>query len=197
MQQHGDAVAGRKIEIILRDDSGVADNARRLIQEMIVNDKVDVCGIGITPCAGRSPRRDRGEESDARHELGASITTTKSPYFVRAGFLLSQQSWILAEWAAKNGSKRVVHIGQRMGARRRSRDRIQDALYPSWRRDLGIDPHFRLPIPTSRRSCSALPTSSRTPPSSTSPAPRRPIFAKQFAERGLAKSGIKIIGPAT
>ena len=42
MQQHGDTVAGRKIEIIVRDDGGVADNARRIVQEMIVNDKVDI-----------------------------------------------------------------------------------------------------------------------------------------------------------
>src|SRR6202162_4761176 len=40
-QQHGDTVAGRKIELTMRDDGGVADNARRIIQEMILNDKVD------------------------------------------------------------------------------------------------------------------------------------------------------------
>ena len=40
LQQHGNMVAGKKIEMILRDDAGVADNARRLVQEMIVNDKV-------------------------------------------------------------------------------------------------------------------------------------------------------------
>src|SRR3974390_1833140 len=51
MQQHGDSVAGRKIELIIRDDGGLADNARRLIQEMIVNEKVDMLGIGITPTA--------------------------------------------------------------------------------------------------------------------------------------------------
>ena len=56
MQQHGDTVAGRKIELIIRDDGGVADNARRLVQEMIVNDKVDIVGAGITPTAPcRSP----------------------------------------------------------------------------------------------------------------------------------------------
>ena len=43
VQQHGDMVAGRKIEIIVRDDAGVADNARRIVQEMIVNEKVDIC----------------------------------------------------------------------------------------------------------------------------------------------------------
>src|SRR5271156_666076 len=50
MQQHGDTVAGRKIELMIRDDGGVGDNARRLVQEMIVNDQVDIVGAGITPC---------------------------------------------------------------------------------------------------------------------------------------------------
>src|SRR5262249_47333114 len=49
MQQHGNMVAGKKIELILRDDAGVADNARRLVQEMIVNDKVQIIAGGITP----------------------------------------------------------------------------------------------------------------------------------------------------
>ena len=49
VQQHGDIVAGRKIEIIVRDDGGVADNARRIIQEMIISEKVGLVGIGITP----------------------------------------------------------------------------------------------------------------------------------------------------
>ena len=51
IQQHGDTVAGRKILLTIRDDGGVADNARRLIQEMIVDQKVDILGIGITPSA--------------------------------------------------------------------------------------------------------------------------------------------------
>ena len=49
VQQHGDIVAGRKIEIIVRDDGGVADTARRIVKEMIVNEKVGLLGIGITP----------------------------------------------------------------------------------------------------------------------------------------------------
>ena len=49
VEQHGNVVAGRKIEIVVRDDGGVADNARRIVQEMIVNDKVALIGIGITP----------------------------------------------------------------------------------------------------------------------------------------------------
>src|SRR5258706_16381337 len=49
LQHHGNTVAGKKIEIILRDDAGVADNARRLVQEMIVNDKVHIIAGGLTP----------------------------------------------------------------------------------------------------------------------------------------------------
>ena len=48
---HGDAVAGRKLEIMVCDDGGVANNARRLVQEMIVNDKVGLIGIGTTLCS--------------------------------------------------------------------------------------------------------------------------------------------------
>jgi hypothetical protein len=49
VEQHGDAVAGRKLEIVMRDDGGVADNARRIVQEMIVRDKASLIAIGITP----------------------------------------------------------------------------------------------------------------------------------------------------
>lgn len=109
MSQHGDTVAGRKIELTIRDDGGVADTARRLIQEMIVNDKVDVLGIGITPTAlAVAPLATESKKATIVLTSGASVTTTKSPYFVRAGFLLSQQGWILGEWAAKNLS--LIHI---------------------------------------------------------------------------------------
>jgi branched-chain amino acid transport system substrate-binding protein len=49
VEQHGDMVAGRRLEILMRDDGGIADNARRIVQEMIVNEKVALIGIGITP----------------------------------------------------------------------------------------------------------------------------------------------------
>ena len=52
MQQNGDTVAGRKIELLIRDDAGVADNARRLAQELIVNDGVKIItGLNVTPIA--------------------------------------------------------------------------------------------------------------------------------------------------
>src|ERR1700720_2770241 len=52
MAQHGDTVAGKKIELIIRDDASVPDNTRRIAQELIANDKVTfLAGFGITPAA--------------------------------------------------------------------------------------------------------------------------------------------------
>jgi branched-chain amino acid transport system substrate-binding protein len=86
--EHGDVVAGRKLEITVRDDGGVADNARRLVQEMVVNDKVALIGIGTTPCPlAIAPLVTEAKIPTLVLSSGASITVTKSPYMVRAGFL--------------------------------------------------------------------------------------------------------------
>src|SRR6185437_10036948 len=109
--QHGASVAGRRIELMVRDVGGLADNARRIVQEMIVNQKVGLIGIGITPTSlAIAPLVTEAKIPTLVLSSGASITVTKSPYMVRAGFLQSQQAWMMAEWAAKNGSKRVVTL---------------------------------------------------------------------------------------
>ena len=52
MAQHGDTVAGKKIELIIKDDGAVPDNTKRIAQELIVNEKVAfVAGFGVTPAA--------------------------------------------------------------------------------------------------------------------------------------------------
>ena len=80
VEQHGDTVAGRKIEIILRDDAGVADNARRIIQEMIVNERVGLVGIGITPTSlAIAPLVTEARIPTLVLSSGASVTVTKSP----------------------------------------------------------------------------------------------------------------------
>ena len=65
MAQNGNTVAGRKVELIVKDDTGVPDTTRRIAQELVVNDKVDVlAGFGITPL-GPGDRADRDAEQDA------------------------------------------------------------------------------------------------------------------------------------
>jgi branched-chain amino acid transport system substrate-binding protein len=195
VEQHGDVVAGRKIEIVVRDDGGVADNARRIVQEMIVNDKVALIGIGITPTSlAIAPLITEARIPTVVLSSGASITVTKSPYMVRAGFVLAPQSWIMAEWATQNGSKRVV------------------TLVNDWATGIEAETAFRMRftqqggqiveairIPLANPDFAPFLQRIRDINPDTAfiyfPGPLAAAFAKQFAERGLANSGIKIIGP--
>ena len=195
MQQHGDTVAGRKIKLSIRDDRGVADVATRIVQDMIVNDQADILGIGITPTAlAIAPLVTQAKKVTLVIGSGASITTTKSPYFVRAGHILSPQSWILAEWAAKNGSKRVVTLVSDWAPGIEA-----ETAFTTRFRQVGgeIIQSFRVPLagpdfaPLLQRVGNLKPDTAFI----YFPGAQVPGFAKRFAERGLAKSGIKIIGP--
>jgi branched-chain amino acid transport system substrate-binding protein len=195
MQQHGDTVAGRKIELILRDDGGVADNAHRIVQEMIVNDKISILGMGITPSSmAVAPLVTEAKIPTFVMSSGASITVTKSPYMTRAGFILSPQSWTMAEWAAKNGTKRVVTLVNEWApgieaetAFKTRFTQVGGEIVESIRIPLA-NPDF---APFLQRISDLKPDTAFI----YFPGTQAPIFAKQFAERGLAKSGIKIIGP--
>jgi branched-chain amino acid transport system substrate-binding protein len=195
IQQHGTEVAGRKLELIIRDDGGVADNARRIVQDMIVNDKVGLIGIGITPTSlAIAQLVTEAKIPTLVLSSGASVTVTRSPYMVRAGFLQSQQAWIMAEWAFKNGSKRVV------------------TLVNDWAPGIESETAFRarfmqaggeiieaIRIPLANPDFAPFLQRVRDLNPDTAfiyfAGPQASIFAKQFAERGLANSGIKIIGP--
>lgn len=113
MKEHGDTVAGKKIQII-RKDSGAAgtapDVAKRLAQELIVRDKVDiVAGFSLTPDALASA--DVFTESKKMAVImnaATAIITAKSPYFVRVSIPLPQAMSALGTWAAKNGGAKKV-----------------------------------------------------------------------------------------
>ncbi len=67
--QHGDTVAGKKIQVIVKDDGAVAETTKRLAQELIVKDKVNfVAGFGLTPTAfAVSPLATEAKDSTGRH----------------------------------------------------------------------------------------------------------------------------------
>src|SRR5580704_4563447 len=92
MQQNGDTVAGKKIEIILKDDAAVPDNTKRLAQELIVNDKVNlIAGFGVTPAAlAAAPLATQAKIPEIVMAAGTSIITERSPYIVRTSFTLAQ-----------------------------------------------------------------------------------------------------------
>jgi branched-chain amino acid transport system substrate-binding protein len=195
MQQHGDTVAGKKIELIVRDDAGVADNARRLVQEFIVNDKVQIVGGGITPTVlSYGQLVTQAKIPTVVMISGASVTTTRSPYFVRTSFILSQSSWIMGEWAAKNGSKRVVTLVNEWAPGIESETAFKQRFT-----ELGGEIIESIRIPLANPDFSPFLQRIRDLNPDTAfiyfPGTQAAIFAKQFAERGLASSGIKIIGP--
>ena len=195
VQQHGDVVAGRKIELIMRDDGGVADNARRIVQEMIVNEKVGLVGIGITPTAlAVAPLMTEAKMPTLVLSSGASITVTKSPYMVRAGFLQGQQAWIMAEWAFKNGSRRVVTLVNDWAPGIESETAFKTRFTQA-----GGEIVESIRIPLANPDFAPFLQRVRDINPDTAfiyfPGTQAGIFAKQFAERGLGNSGIKIIGP--
>ena len=112
MKQHGDTVAGKKIELI-RKDSGTGgtapDVAKRLAQELVVRDKADIiAGFSLTPEALAAA--DVGTEAKKPMVItnaATAIITTRSPYFVRTSTALPQPIGTLGGWAAKNGIKQA------------------------------------------------------------------------------------------
>jgi branched-chain amino acid transport system substrate-binding protein len=108
LKQHGDTVAGKKIELISRDTTGPAPEiAKRLAQELVVRDKVDfLVGFGLTPEALAVAPIATRRNADDHHNAATSIITTKSPYIARVSFTINQVTAPMATWAAKTESSR-------------------------------------------------------------------------------------------
>jgi branched-chain amino acid transport system substrate-binding protein len=195
MQHHGATVAGKKIEFILRDDAGVADNARRLVQEMIVNEKVNIIAGGITPTVlAYGQLVSQAKMATVIMISGASVSTTGSPYFVRTSFILSQPSWIMGEWAVKNGSKRVVTLVNEWAPGTEAETSFKQRFT-----ELGGQIIESIRIPLANPDFAPFLQRVRDLRPDTAfiyvPGPQAGILAKQFSERGLASAGINIIGP--
>jgi branched-chain amino acid transport system substrate-binding protein len=112
MAQHGNKVAGKTVEVIIKDDTGVADISKRLAQELVVNDKVSVLGgFGLTPIAmAVGPVATQAKVPAVIMTAATSIIVEQSPYFVRVGRTMPQMTFPIADWAAKNGVKTAVTL---------------------------------------------------------------------------------------
>ncbi len=110
MTKHGDTVAGKKIVVIRKDVGGIApDLAKRLAQELVVRDGVDIlAGFIATPNAlAASDVSDQAKKFMVIVNAGTSIVTTKSRYSVRTSFTIAQVADSIGKWAAKNGIKKT------------------------------------------------------------------------------------------
>ena len=112
MAQNGDTVAGKKIQLIVKDDTSTPDVTKRLAQDLVVNEKVNVlAGFGITPSAlAVAPIATQSKTPQVVMAAATSSITQASPYIVRTSFTLPQASVALADWAPKNGIKKVVTL---------------------------------------------------------------------------------------
>jgi branched-chain amino acid transport system substrate-binding protein len=195
MQQHGDTVAGKKNELNIRDDASVPDNAKRLAQEMIVNDKVNFLGAALTPSAmSMAPIATEGKVATVVMVSGTSVVTERSPYYVRTSFTLGQQSGIIADWAIKNGSKKAVSILSDWAPGAEAGKVFEQNFAKGGGQMLET-----LKVPLANPDFAPfLQRASDLHPDTLFvfvPAGQAGTFARQFAERGLDKSGIKLIGP--
>ena len=108
LAQNGAKAGGKKVEVILKDDAGVADTTRRMAQELVVNDKVvALAGFGLTPLAlATSPIATQSKTPMVVMAAATSMITESSPFIIRTSFTLPQATIGIAEWAAKKRSRR-------------------------------------------------------------------------------------------
>jgi branched-chain amino acid transport system substrate-binding protein len=193
--QNGDTVGGKKVELIIKDDTSAPDVTKRIAQELVVNEKVNVlAGFGLTPLAmATAPLATQSKTPMVVMAAATSSITQASPFIVRTSFALPQAAVAMADWVPNNGIKKVVTLvsdyGPGIDAEKFFKDRllfnggeVLDTLRVPMRnpdfapflqkvRDLKPDAVFVF-VPSGAGAA----------------------LMKQFAERGMDKAGIKLIG---
>ena len=193
--QNGDKVAGRKIELIVKDDGGVPDATKRMAQELVVNDKVGVLsGFGLTPLAlATAPIATQSKTPMVVMAAATSSITEASPFIVRTSFTLPQCAVAMGDWAPKNGIKRVVTLvsdyGPGIDAERYFKERMQ-------LNSAQVVESLRVPL----RNPDFAPFLQKVRDLKPDalfvfvPSGAGAAVMKQFLERGMDKAGIKLIG---
>ena len=195
MAQNGSTVAGRKIELIIKDDGGVPDATKRMAQELVVNEKVGVLsGFGLTPLAlATAPIATQSKTPMVVMAAATSSITEASPFIVRTSFTLPQCAVAMGDWAPKNGMKRVVTLvsdyGPGIDAERYFKERMQ-------LNSAQVIESLRVPL----RNPDFAPFLQKVRDLKPDalfvfvPSGAGAAVMKQFLERGMDKAGIKLIG---
>jgi branched-chain amino acid transport system substrate-binding protein len=193
--QYGSSVAGKKVELIFKDDTGAPDVTKRIAQELVVNDKVSVlAGFGLTPLAlATAPIATQSKTPLVVMAAATSSITESSPFVIRTSFALPQAAVAMGDWAAQNGIRKAVTMvadyGPGIDAEKFFKERlllnggqVMESLRIPMR-----NPDF---APFLQKVRDLKPDAVYVfVPSGVGAA-----LMKQFAERGLDKSGIRLIG---
>jgi branched-chain amino acid transport system substrate-binding protein len=195
ISQHGNTVAGKQIELIVKDSTSSFEVGKRLIQGSIVNDKADIIAGGLTGDLLASASL----ITDAKKPTVIMLSSTsavidKSPYFLRTSCTLSQSSGIMADWAIRNDIKKVVTLVTDFSPGHEAEATFKDRYLAAGGQIAEV---IRVPLqnpdfaPFLQRARDAAPQAIFV----FIPSVQAGTFAKQFVERGLDKIGIKLIGP--
>ena len=198
MKMYGDTVAGRKIELIRRDTGGIApDVAKRLSQELVVRDNVDIlAGYVLTPNAMAS-----GDVSAEAKKFmvvmnaATSVIITKSPYMIRTSVVLPQVMETFGTWAAtKGGLKQTYTMVTDYGPGHDSERAFQTGFKNAGGTVVGS---VRFPVANPDFSAFVQRAKDIAPesiyifiPGGAQPA----ALGKAFAERGIDKQKTKVLG---
>ena len=197
IKEHGDVVAGKKIELIVKDVGGPApDVSKRLAQELVVQDKVDfLAGFGLTPNAlAVAPIATEAKKPTIIMNAATSIITTKSPYLTRVSMTLPQVTAPLGDWAYQNGIRKVYTAVSDYGPGVDA----ETAFIKSFTAAGGqVVDKVRMPL-TNPDYSPFVQRIKDTKPDAVFvfvPAGESAVgFMKAYADRGLAAAGIKLIG---
>ncbi|MDN8617681.1 ABC transporter substrate-binding protein [Variovorax ginsengisoli] len=195
MAQHGDTVAGKKVQLIVKDDTGLPDVAKRLAQELVVNDKVNVlAGFGLTPIAlAVAPIATQSKTPAITMAAATSAITQASPYMLRSSFTLPQAAVAMGDWAPKNGIKSVVTLVADYGPGNDAEKFFAERFELNGGK---VIEKLRVPLrnpdfaPFLQKVRDAKPDALFV----FVPSGAGAAVMKQFLERGMDKAGIKMIG---
>jgi branched-chain amino acid transport system substrate-binding protein len=193
--QHGATVAGKTIKLVIKDDTGAADVTKRLAQELVANDHAAaLMGFGLTPLAlAAAPIATEAKVPEIVTSAATAVITEKSPFIVRTSFTLPQASAPMAEWAAKNGLKKVVTLVVDYGPGLDAEKWFGETLKKNGGE---VVEAIRVPL----KNPDFAPFLQRAKDDKPDavfifvPSGFGAAFMKQFVEKGLDKSGIKLIG---
>ncbi|HLJ69685.1 MAG TPA: ABC transporter substrate-binding protein [Roseiarcus sp.] len=195
IKQHGDTIAGKKIQLVVKDDTGAPDVTKRLAEELIGNDKAKVLiGFGLTPLAlAVAPIATAAKVPEVVSAAGTAMITEKSPFIVRTSFTLPQAAQPMAEWCLKNNIHKVVTLVTDYGP---GIDAEKWFAEPFAKGGGTVIEKIRVPL----KNPDFAPFLQRVKDDKPDavfvfvPSGFGAAFMKEFVERGLDKSGIKLIG---
>ena len=194
--KNGHTVGDRKIELIVKDDTGLApETTKRIAQELVVQDKVSVlAGFGLTPLAlAAAPVATEAKVPMVVMAAATGMIPTRSPFIVRTGFTLPQVTAPIAEWALKNKIKRVVTMVTDYGPGLDAEKTFQTVFKAGGGE---IVEAIRTPLrnpdyaPFLQRAKDAKPDALFV----FVPSGEGLAVMKQFEDRGLKQAGIRLIG---